>query len=87
MANAHSTDAHPDPLKELGPHYFNPLIGSTHAETLDNISDAMQFIWEVLRDGKALNEGLPGLTLFTQTVWAAAQYSAMPEFHPSEATP
>ena len=65
-------------VSDFGANYFNPLIGDNAAETCGNISNAMQFLYEVMRSTDvARHEAQNGMALFIQTIWNAAQYEGM----------
>lgn len=63
-------------LADFGPGYFNPLIANDDGGTCGNISDAMQFLHELLGVDHDFTESMPGIRLLVQTVWVAAQYEA-----------
>lgn len=61
-------------LAEYGPGYFNPMIGSSRQETFSKIGDGLQLLHDLLKSEYDFEESRPGLALFAQTLWAAAQF-------------
>lgn len=58
-----------------GPQYLNPVIGRTPTETFGNLNDALGFLHTLVRSDDGMNcETYPGLALFIETMWVAAQY-------------
>lgn len=65
-------------LADCGPGYFNPLIGSSPAETCEKLSDVLGFVYDLVgpKGGEFsdITDKQPGIALVLQTAWAAAQY-------------
>jgi hypothetical protein len=59
-----------------GPNIFNPLIGRTTNETLNNLEQMLALMHDLIRQDFQPSCGSGGLALLTQTAWAAAQYEA-----------
>lgn len=61
-------------INDYGPHYLNPFIGDTAAETCANVQDAMGMLYRFLSKDDDFTEIQPALALIAQTVWSAVQF-------------
>lgn len=59
-----------------GPNIFNPLIGTTPAETFNNLNQTLSLLHDLLEQDFRPSCGMDGIALLTQTARAAAQYEA-----------
>ena len=62
-----------DVAKSSGVCYFNPFIGGSASETCEKLNDGFTLLHYLL-SRSAAEDIQPGLSLLTQTMWAAAQF-------------
>lgn len=55
---------------------FNPIIGSTDADTFGNLEVAMQFLHAVISGDVDPYEAQRGMALYIEMLWAAVQYES-----------
>lgn len=70
-----------------GPTIFNPLIGTTPAETFNKFETALAAMSVILHEGDDIDptQLCRGLEVMTDCLWAAAQYEAFRAMKASEA--
>jgi hypothetical protein len=69
------TDPHAvEQLAGFGPNIFNPIIGTTPAETCSNIAMVADVVVDLLNGQESLVEVRKGVALIVQSIWYAALY-------------
>ena len=61
-------------IDDCGPNYFNPLIGTSPAETCAKTEPVIALLHELFDRNLVSEDMNPGLAKIVQTVWAAMQY-------------